>query len=156
MPQYRNSVIYIRKENGNGTIKQRERVIQIKLARYLNSYEETIDFYCDWASGAYLTAGQNRARMSMASRNGWVDIFIAEPRNGYHGLYIELKKEGTRVYLKNGLLSSNPQIIKENDFLERQRAKGYKAGFAIGYEHAKRIIDKYLGKPALFDDDLAF
>jgi hypothetical protein len=160
MPQHRQSVQYIRKsaeEGGRGTAKQRERIIQRTLVSDLNAYPVQVDFYCDWASGAFLTKGQNDARLAMASRNGWVDIFIAEPREGYHGLFIELKREGVRPILKNGSLSADPQIQKEGAFLERQRAKGYKAEFGVGYAETKRMIDKYLGvKVELFDDDMPF
>lgn len=151
-------VSYRRKANsGRTTYKQRERIIQRALTKYLNEYPVPVDFYNDWSAGAFLTVGQNAARMSMTSRGGWVDIFIAEPRNGHHGLFIELKKEGERVYLKDGTLSKSAQIQKEGAFLARQREKGYKAVFGIGYAHAKNIIDTYLGvKVALFDDGLEF
>jgi hypothetical protein len=152
------AVTYRRKpDSGRSTYKQRERIIQRAIARDLNSYPTKIDFYCDWSSGAFLTVGQNKARMAMASKNGWVDIFIAEPRNGFYGLFIELKKEGERVFLKDGSISKTAQIQKENDFLERMRAKGYKAEFGVGYYKAKRIYEEYLGiKRTLFSDDLPF
>jgi len=141
------SVKYKRKEgSGRGTNKQRERVIQVALTKWLRMEYPDIDFFNDWASGAYLTVGQNSARLAMASNNGWVDLFIAEPSRGYHGLYIELKKEDVRIYLKDGkTLTANPQIRKEAEFLARQRTKGYCAVFACGLEQAKTVIDKYFG-----------
>lgn len=161
MPQHRQVVRYIRKsaeEGGRGTAKQRERVIQCAIVNDLNAYPVQIDFYCDWASGAFLTKGQNDSRLAMSSRGGWVDIFIAEPRDGFHGFFIELKREGVRPYLKDGVtLSADPQIRKEAAFLDRQREKGYKAEFGVGYTETKRMIDKYLGiKIEMFDDDLPF
>lgn len=149
-----NAVVYRRKSNsGRTTYKQRERIIQRLITRDLNSYPVPVDFYNDWSAGAFLTVGQNSARAALASKRGWVDIFIAEPKSGYHGLFIELKKEGERVFLKDGSVSKAAQIQKENAFLERMRTKGYKAEFAIGYAHAKKIIDKYMGvKQELFDD----
>lgn len=155
----RTAVTYKRKANsGRTTYKQRERIIQRLITRDLNNYPVPVDFYNDWSAGAFLTHGQNVARAAVASKNGWVDIFIAEPRGGYHGLFIELKKEGERVYLKDGkTLSSHSQIQKEGKFLERMRAKGYKAEFGIGYHSTMRIIDNYIGvKKELFEDDSVF
>lgn len=142
----RQVIRYIRKQDSNRTTyKQRERIIQRSLTRYLNSLN--VDFHNDWAAGAYLTQGQNASKKSMDSNGGWVDLFIAEPRDGYHGLYIELKKEGEVTHRRDGKLRKNDQIYKENAFLERQRRKGYRAEFGIGYEESRRIIDEYLGLP---------
>lgn len=144
MPNHRQSVIYKRKEgSGRGTAKQRERVVQVALTRWMRSNYPDIDFYNDWASGAYLTKGQNDARLDMASFNGWVDLFIPEPSRGYHGLFIELKKEGVVIYNKDRSLRADPQIRKEAEFLARQHKKGYCARFACGLENAQRLIDWY-------------
>jgi hypothetical protein len=84
-------------------------------------------------------------------------MFIAEPRTlgnrclegllvePYHGLFIELKKAGTRIYKKDGTLVSNAHIREQFDMLESLRQAGYKAEFAIGFDEAKNIIDEYLG-----------
>jgi hypothetical protein len=137
---------YIRNKDSNRTTyKQRERIIQRDLTKYLNGLD--VVFYNDWAAGAYLTDGQNTSRRAMASNAGWVDTFIAEPRHGFHGLFIELKKEGVVTHRRDGKLRKDPQIYKENAFLERMRAKGFKAEFAIGMDEARRLIDEYLGVP---------
>lgn len=154
----RHVVKYIRKaESGRGTAKQRERIIQRALTTWLRHEYPTVDFYNDWSAGAYLTYGQNSARLALASNNGWVDLFIAEPSRGYHGLFIELKKEGVRTYLKDGkTLVANPQIRKEAAFLTRQQNKGYCAVFAVGLSDAKKKIDWYLDRKIPLLDDTAF
>lgn len=148
MPKHGLVVRYKRKPgSGRGTAKQRERVISVALTRWLRSEYPDVVFFIDWASGAFLTKGQNDARLDVSCRNGWVDIFIAEPRRGYHGLFIELKKEGVRIYLKDGkTLCSDPQIRKEADFLMRQHRKGYCARFAVGLEKAQELIDWYFNR----------
>ncbi len=141
-------VIRYRRKEGSGrtSSRQRERIIQRSLTKWLRFEYPDKDFFNDWASGAYLTMGQNSARMTLASPNGWVDLFIPEPSRGYMGLFVELKKEGVRPYLRDGkTLSANPQIRKEAAFLVRQRKKGYMAVFACGLEPAKDIIDRYFG-----------
>lgn len=93
----------------------------------------------------------------MASRKGWVDIFIAEPRNGYHGLFLEVKREGSGAILKSGAFSTDKKLQGEVAFLKRARDKGYKAEIGIGFEQCMKIINEYLGiKPTLFDDDQEF
>jgi hypothetical protein len=132
-----------------GTVKQRERILQRALTRWLNNEFAGIDFVNDWASGAFLTHGQNQARMLLASDQGWVDLFIAEPRRGFHGMFLELKKEGATVYNKNGSIRKYGQQVKESEFLARQTSKGYYADFAVGLEQAKAKISWYLGQEML-------
>lgn len=62
----------------------------------------------------------------------------------FHGLYIELKKDGTRLKKKNGDWA-NEHIAEQAEVLEKLRERGYCAEFAVGFEEAKRIIDEYLG-----------
>lgn len=63
----------------------------------------------------------------------------------FHGLYIELKKEGTRLKKKNGDWA-NKHIAEQADVLGRLRMRGYCAEFAVGFDEAKKIIDEYLGR----------
>lgn len=140
----RKQVVWHQRQSGRGAAKQRERIVQRSLTQWLRSEYPDVVFYNDWASGAYLTAGQNSARLELASNNGWVDLFIAEPSRGFHGLFIELKREDVHPYLKDGkTLRADQQIRKEADFLSRQRSKGYCAMFASGLEAAKQKIDWY-------------
>lgn len=65
----------------------------------------------------------------------------------YAGLMIELKREGTRIYKKNGELVSNEHIQEQAEMLNELRERGYAARFAVGFDQAKQIIDEYLGGP---------
>lgn len=62
----------------------------------------------------------------------------------YAGLYLELKKEGTRLRKKNGDWATE-HIAEQAKVLEKLRDRGYCAEFAVGFEAAKKIIDEYLG-----------
>lgn len=135
---------YIRKP-GQKAVKQREKAIQQAICRYLN--RQGYDFYCDWASGAYLTMGQNTARAALASRRGWVDLFIAEPRRGYHGLFLEVKNENVKTHTKDGQVVANTRIRAQDQFLRRQADKGYCALFVHGIDEAKDKIDWYFDNP---------
>ena len=64
---------------------------------------------------------------------GVPDLFIAEPRGGYHGFYLELKR------VKGGVLSPC-----QKEWLEALASRGYKAVSCAGARAASVIIVKYL------------
>ena len=104
-----------------------------------------------------------RQKRLQGGRRSWPDMFIAEPMARkidlskdspfdkaaklvmHAGLFIELKKAGTRIYRKDGRLVSDAHIREQYDMLEQLRQRGYVAEFACGFDEAKKIIDEYLG-----------
>ncbi len=60
------------------------------------------------------------------------------------GLFLELKKDGTRLKKKNGEWATE-HIAEQAKILEELRQRGYCAEFAVGLNEAKEIIDSYLG-----------
>lgn len=132
---------------------------QILVAQYLVENYPSIQFHSDYGSGARLRPHQakEQARLN-AGRKSWPDIFIAEPRihrlpkegimgcDYYeHGLFIEMKRKGTKIFTKKGALVADEHIREQFDQLETLRLRGYRAEFACGFEEAKAIIDDYLG-----------
>lgn len=63
---------------------------------------------------------------------GMPDIFIPYPRNGWHGLYIEMKKES------GGQLSDQQAFI-----ISGLKAEGYRVEVCRGFAEAKKVIDDY-------------
>jgi hypothetical protein len=61
----------------------------------------------------------------------------------YSGLYLEIKKEGTRLKKKDGTWA-NEHIAEQVEMLNKLRARGYAAAFAVGFDGAQTIIDDYL------------
>ena len=115
------------------------------LADYLRYNYKDIIWRFDLAADLKLTIGQARKHKRLQQHRGYPDLFIAEPRGEYHGVYIELKKAGTRIYKKDGTLVADEHIREQFDVLERLRKRGYMAEFACGFDEAKEIIDRYLG-----------
>ena len=78
-------------------------------------------------------------------------MFIASVRSiggkYYHGLFIELKREGTRIYKKDGVSFATSHLADQAKVLVALNRAGYLAMFAIGFDQAKQIIDEYLGGP---------
>lgn len=134
--------------------KQTEAQLQVQVADYLRlKYPSTL-FHSDFGSGIKLTMGQAaKQKRQNGGRRAWPDMFIAEPRmisDGKFtyfkaGLFLELKRDGVRVFKKNGELVADEHIREQNRLLENLREKGYVAEFGCGFDGAKEIIDEYLG-----------
>ncbi len=64
---------------------------------------------------------------------GVPDIFLAVPRQGFHGLYVELKRQ------KGGSLESS-----QEDIIARLRQAGYRVEVCMGWWEAREVIENYL------------
>lgn len=123
--------------------------LQMQVADYLRLQYPGVLFHSDVGSGIKLTMGQAiKQKRLQGGRRAWPDMLIAEARSledkCYHALFIELKKEGTRIFKKDGTLVSDAHICEQFDMLEQLRQRGYMAEFACGFDEAKKIIDGYL------------
>ena len=67
-------------------------------------------------------------------KSGVPDMMLPVPRNGYHGLYIELKRR------KGGKVSLN-----QKRWLIDLSNQGYYATVCYGADEAIKLIEKYLG-----------
>jgi len=66
---------------------------------------------------------------------GEADYFLSRARHGYHGLFIELKRQG-------GKLKPHQQ-----EFLVEQKKEGYKTVVRYGWEQARDRLVWYLSGP---------
>ena len=140
-----------------------------QIARYLQLQYPDVIYRFDIAADLKLTPGQAAKHKRLHSRRGYPDLFIAEssaniwnsiPREWglYFGLYIEIKKDGTKLKRDKDAkkpLKGEVKIRKKGDWwdkhieeqakmLEKLRTRGYKAEFGVGLEECKQIIDEYL------------
>lgn len=123
----------------------KEADLQIMVADYLRLQYPDVLFHSDFGSGIKLTIGQAaKQKRQNGGRRSWPDMFIAEPNKRHYGLFIELKKDGARIYKKDGSFASE-HIEEQAKMLALLGAKGYKAVFGVGFENTKEIIDNYLG-----------
>ena len=120
-----------------------ERTLHRAVCDYLRYRYKDVIFNSDLSGATKLTMGQAVAMKALRSNRGFPDLSIYEPRGSYHGLFIELKMEGTKLYNKLGL-PATPHIGEQFDCLVELRQRGYKAEFACGYNEAKDILDDYL------------
>lgn len=119
--------------------------LQAQVADYIRLRYPSVIFHSDFGSGIKLTMGQAiRQKRLNGGRRAWPDMLLAEPRGKYHALFIELKREGTRIFKKDGRLVADEHIREQFDMLADLRHKGYVAEFACGFDEAKKLIDDYL------------
>jgi hypothetical protein len=85
-------------------------------------------------------AGMNKA---IQHGRGWPDLFIAEKRGNYSGLFLEIKAEGVRIQKRDGSFSTS-HIAEQAEVLNKLNELGYCAEFACGWEQARKVIDGYL------------
>lgn len=122
-----------------------EAELQKQVAIYIRMQYPDVIFHSDFGSGVKLTPWQAKMqKMQNGGRRAWPDMFIAEPHGKWHGLFIELKKDGVRLKKKSGEWASD-HITEQAALLDELTNKGYMADFAIGFEQALNLIDDYLG-----------
>lgn len=146
-----------------------------RIARYLQQQYPDVIYRFDLAADLKLTPGQAAKHHRLHPERGYPDLFIVKPikikvktvlGDSYSlveaktlgGLYLEIKKDGTKLKLDKDAkkpLKGETKIRKKGDWfdkhieeqaemLEKLRARGYKAEFGVGLEECKKIIDEYL------------
>lgn len=122
----------------------REHDIYTMIADYLRYQYPTVIYRFDLAADLKLTMGQARKHKRLQRYRGYPDLFIAEPKGKYAGLYLEIKKPGTKIIKKDGALVADEHIREQFDMLHDLRRKGYAAEFGIGFDATKKLIDDYM------------
>ncbi|MFV0519754.1 MAG: VRR-NUC domain-containing protein [Lachnospirales bacterium] len=84
--------------------------------------------------------GGSRNRIEAANlkkqgvKAGVPDICLPVARNGFNGLYIELKRQkGSRT---------SPE---QKEWIEQLEQQGYKAVICFGFDEGKKVLEEYLG-----------
>ena len=92
-----------------------------------------------YPSGAII-GGKNKFKIiNKLKREGWrngvSDLFLAIPKGGYHGLWLEMKDHD----------KTKRSVSKEQwDHLDLMKNQGYFASWAAGAEKAMSIIEEYM------------
>jgi hypothetical protein len=90
-----------------------------------------------------LSRAQAGMMKAIQGGRGWPDLFIAESNGVYHGLFIEIKPDETKLLKLNGMFAT-PHIKEQYNCHIELIKKDYKAAFTIGFDEAKEIIDNFL------------
>jgi len=123
-----------------------EEAIQQQICQYVKVQYPNVLFNTD-LSGIKLPMGLAVKVSKLRSSRAFPDLVFYEPRkiNGkmYYGLFIELKKDGVKIFKRNGAVVANGHIKEQIKMITKLSEKGYYACFAIGFDEAKEIIDNY-------------
>jgi len=130
--------------NGKKNKKSYESKLHEQICNYLRLQYPKVRFISS-LTGEYNSNSFTNARNSRIQHSpGQPDLFIVEKRNGFSGLALELKTLSSNPFKKNGELRSNVHLRQQDDWLTYLRVQGWSAHFAIGFDHAKELIDKYM------------
>lgn len=123
--------------------RHEEYQLQKAVCRYLDLQHPNVLYLSDTIASVKLTMPQ-AARNKAIQKQGFKcpDLLILEPRDGYHGLFIELKVKSP--YKKNGGLLKNEHLEGQWKTIEKLNRKGFKACFSWSFDQTKEIIDNYL------------
>jgi hypothetical protein len=94
-------------------------------------------------SGIKMSMGQAMQIKPLRSGKGYPDIMIFEPRAGKHGLFIELKRTGEKIFNKSGQYKTE-HLEEQAEMIKKLNERGYYATFCIGADEAISIINWYL------------
>ena len=119
--------------------------IELAIAAYLKRKYPHLIYRFDLAADLKLTMGQavQNKRLQMKDR-GYPDLFIAEPKKGFHGLYIEIKTSRDEVFKKNRGMRGNKHIMEQWVMMSRLERKGYAVEWGLGFQDAINKIENYL------------
>ncbi len=127
-----------------------EKTTHRAICDYIRYTYPKVMFNSDLSGSMKLTIGQAKAFKHLRSNKGFPDLFVMEPRDGFRGLFIEIKKEDAEIFCKrktdvDGRPAMADDHVKEQaEVIRILSEKKYKACFAIGFDHARKIIDEYL------------
>lgn len=110
---------------------------------WLKYHHPAIIFRTDFSAGVKMTIGQAVKHKSLQHSRAFPDLQILKPNRGYHGLFLELKKTGTRISKRDGSYSSD-HLLEQAAMLAKLKSLGYCASFAVGFDEAVEIINDYL------------
>lgn len=155
------------KKTDRGRNNKAEEQIQIELCAWMREVIPDIHFRSDTGSGAYNSKYAKNTHNKQQSASELPDVTIFAARRGYHGLFIELKKDGTNLKMKRDgtkirvrkdrkgrIIERDYKIRKKGDWsslhIEKQaqrmtelRKSGYLAMFSVGLDKAKEIVAWY-------------
>lgn len=146
MNQYPYAIFAHMKSAKHKIVKEKVTITELSIHNQVCKYLKLLNvmFLSDFAAGIKLSAGMANRQSMQKSNHAFPDIHILEPRNGKHGLFIELKRDVSALYNKNGTYIKSEHIEAQRACIVALNEKGYHAQFCCGFDEAKTAIDNYL------------
>lgn len=132
--------------------KKEETKLSHTIAEWLNLQYPNVTFRFDVGADIRLSIGQAKiVKDKLKHKRGYHDLTILEPRGGYFGLFLELKKDRSEVYTLKGTLAKkwcaktqSDHNVEQRDHLVNMSTKGYLAGYGFGLEDTMEKINNYM------------
>jgi hypothetical protein len=121
-----------------------ESKLREEVCRYIALQYPNAIFFHD-LSGERMPIGLAVKLKKLKSSRAIPDLHILEPRHGFNGLMIELKREGERVVKANGEPATE-HIAEQMDMLQALRDRGYLTFMAVGFVAVKRVLNLYFSE----------
>ena len=117
--------------------------LQVLICNYIKLKYPDLLFMTDTIASVKLTIPQQVRNKKIQKENFHCpDLLIFQPKGMWHGLFLELKAKN--IYKKDGTLLKNDHVEAQATTLLQLNYLGYYAAFAVGFDEAKLIIDKYM------------
>ena len=129
---------------------QKEKKLSHMVAEFLARQYPNVIFRFDVAADMKMTMYQaSQIKNKLLHKRGYPDLFIAKAKGKHHGLYIELKKDRSEVFKKDGSYKKNEHIEQQVKMHKILRDEGYKVEWGLGFDDTIKKIRDYMniGKP---------
>lgn len=123
--------------------KKKEASIQAAFSAYIKQNYPMVVFSAE-GSGVRLNMGQAVQAQGLRSKHKQPDMTILVARGAYHGLVMELKRDGKSPILKNGSFSTDKHVSEQRETLKHLWMQGYAATFGVGFDHCKALFERYI------------
>ena len=124
-------------------MKRDEERLHMAICRYL-MYQYPNTYFMSDASGIRLPMGLAVKFKKMHSTDAQLDLVILEPKGGFSGLILEIKKSEDEIKLKNGGYRKNKHLQDQLKTKSLLQEKGYSVRFVWNLEMVKIILNNYM------------
>lgn len=119
-----------------------EAQLQYGIVTFLQDNYSDVPFKCD-TSAVKMNIGQAKKMQALGNTKNWPDLFVAVPAGDLHDLFLEIKKDGTKLYNGHGEFATE-HLRQQNEMLGQLTANGYLAYFSVGWAKTKLGVFSYL------------
>ena len=117
---------------------------QLAFCKWLKMQYPQVRFRSDIQSAGKLSPAMQNIKLILDPFRGFPDITIYLKRGEFCGLMIEMKRENSGLYLKDGSLSNSKHVQEQGKMHEFLRDNLWKVEFAEGMDGAKIIFEEYV------------
>lgn len=117
---------------------------QLAFCKWLKMQYPQVRFRSDIQSAGKLSPAMQNIKLILDPFRGWPDITIYLKRGEFCGLMIEMKRENSGLYLKDGSLSNSKHVQEQYEMHEFLRENAWQVVFAEGMDEAILVFKNYL------------